>query len=590
MPKKKQKETCKNSIRRRMITWNLSLIVVLILSIEILTALILVRSMLKDAEETNQNLVLSLSNRFDDMWTSFKRTMNTIAMDDVVQEILTENDSTAYENGEDNVLLQSAITENSMYCRELKGTYLYERDQVPKTMIGTLLSGVRKKTFPTLQDDWFDQNRNVSSQMTDGRLMFSRIIYSKKNLDTIGYMLCIYDISAIEKHIQNLAKKNLVIVLDKNGEVITSSHSEEQLEETLPEIMEKMKAGKSLAYLPGSGFVLLNRCSSDTTSWDTISVVRLSTVLHAYMYAFISIVVIGITAAVGSSVFQIRNARRITEPLEAMVHSIRHAEAGDYSDHVSADSQDEIAVLAQSYNELMQKTDILVNQVLKGELAYKDAQISALQFQINPHMLYNTFECLNWLAEYGRKDDIRKVTVAFSKLMNAIMASPGMVTLQQELELTENFLLIYKILMQDKLEYSILCDDSEEGIRIPRLTIQPLVENAVIHGIKSRGEGTVRITVSREEEHLVIIVLDDGVGMPPERTEAINAYAAGEKDGYETSAVGIGIRNLNDRLQLIYGEQVRIEFSSSLDWGTVVRMILPDAEDAKEAGVWNEEL
>ena len=277
-------------------------------------------------------------------------------------------------------------------------------------------------------------------------------------------------------------------------------------------------------------------------------------------------------------------ARRITQPLDDIVKSIVDANIGDYSNKVSVNTGDEMEVLASTYNNLIKQTDTLVNQVLKGEIEYRNAQIQALQSQINPHLLFNTLECINWLAEYGRKDDIRQVTTSFSKIMKAMMSGPQMVTLGQELELVRDFLVIYKIFLMDKLEYVIDVPTDLLELPVPRLMIQPLVENAVVHGIKeSINGGNINIIAASTVEGITISIIDDGAGMKEDCVKAVNDYFAGTASQEQKDMIGVGFKNVIDRIHLIYGSKAKLYLSSSPDWGTIIQLdITEEDEDVEE--------
>ena len=177
------------------------------------------------------------------------------------------------------------------------------------------------------------------------------------------------------------------------------------------------------------------------------------------------------------------------------------------------------------------------------------------------------------------------MTLALAKLMQSLNDGARVVPLEQELDYTRYFLRIYEVLLEGRLSYTVACDTTA-AVNIPRLTIQPLVENAVIHGIKqSMTPGHIHISVTDTEQGILISVSDDGVGMSEAQVEQINAFARGETAG---DGLGVGIRNVIQRLRLFYGDHPRLHCTSRPSWGTSMDMILPydstaEATDANDS-------
>lgn len=573
------------TIRGHLIAGNLVVIVLAIISIEISLTAILVRSLIADSAEGNAELVRTMSNSFDDMWNAFKWTINSITMDETFQKVLAGADGVQYENGEDNAILLSIMSDASLYCDEMDKVCVYDADGVQKVILNRVRSGGTFDLYPEPHTDWFDESGKITTHMMDGSLVFSRIIYDRSSFRRIGYILCVYNQSALEKRINTVtpSSSRFVAVIDASGDVVAHNYPDQGFLSTVVESLDTGGTQTTSAFwMDGLGMVLATQRGSSITGWRTISVISLSEVLYAYIDTFIIIAALGVFAILLCFAVQYSQAKRITKPLSAIVNSITQAESGNYSDCVSADTGDEIEVLAEAYNGLMRKTDTLVNKVLKGEIAYRSAQLEALQSQINPHLLFNTLECINWLAENERKEDVRAVTTAFSRLMKAMMSKPHNTTLAQELELTENFLMIYKILLGNSFSYSIQAEDVPLDMMLPQLTIQPIVENAVLHGVKAQGGGTVSVIAAETPEGIMISVLDDGVGIDEQRLRAINAFACGQADEQQKKLVGIGLSNVVDRLRLLYRGQACVEVSSSSDWGTMVRIVLPEQQEGHE--------
>lgn len=584
MPQQKSTKH-RTSIRKRLIKSNSVVIILTVILIEALLTLILVRSLVQDSQASNSELVKTMSNSFDDTYLSFKWTIDSITMDDTFQSVLSGRSGVTYENGEDNAILSSIISDASLLCEEMEKVCLYDANGNQKVILNRIRSSTQDVSYPTLDADWFDESGRVSSHVLDGKLVFTRIIYDKSNWEKLGYILCVYQQSGLAKRINTVVptSNRFVVVLDSSGQTVVHNYPDELLVNDIVGYITQSQPHyiQNVLRLPGIGPVLAAQHYSSRTGWRTVSMISLYDVLYTYIDSFLAIALLGIFSMLLCFFVQRSLARRIVKPLEEITRSVMQAKSGDYSIRVQTDTNDEIATLAEAYNHLLEKTDVLVNQILKSKLAYQEAQLEALQSQINPHLLFNTFECLNWLAAYGRQDDIRRVTAALSKLMKAMLSNQRMITLSEELELTRNFLLIYEILLEGKMTASIECHTSAIQMEIPKLTIQPLVENAVIHGIKPNGGGCVSVVVTDDSGGTTIYITDDGVGMKQEQVTAINEYASGSVSSTPTG-MHVGMKNVIDRLRLIYGTDTTLQISSTRELGTFVCLTIPHSAETKQ--------
>jgi two-component system sensor histidine kinase YesM len=261
---------------------------------------------------------------------------------------------------------------------------------------------------------------------------------------------------------------------------------------------------------------------------------------------------------------------------------MKKVESGNKHEDIELDRNDELGYLSESFNKMSKKIDYLVNRIYKEEIALKEAEIKALQAQINPHFLFNTLENINWMAQLNGVPEISDTVSALAKLIDgSIGRGDRMIAFREELEYIENYMTILKNRYENKLEVIKTLDEELMDIKIPRLLIQPLVENAVKHGIeKSRRNGVIRLSAYREDSHVVFQVVDNGIGMKPEELEALNLRLQKDaliNEGNSTGAAGksIGLENVNRRIKLLYGSTYGVEIESSYDEYTRVIVRLP---------------
>jgi sensor histidine kinase YesM len=235
--------------------------------------------------------------------------------------------------------------------------------------------------------------------------------------------------------------------------------------------------------------------------------------------------------------------------------------------------------LGLAFNEMVVRTENLMDQLLvagqqRSELIgqKRDAEIVALQAQINPHFLYNTFESINWMIKRDKKSEATRMIRLLSEMLRfAARSDNSVITLGEELKYTNSYMDIMRMRFRDEIAFGIDSDTSLMHCRMPKLILQPLVENAIYHGIApKRGNGSITIQCSRDGDHLVIRIEDDGIGMNQDELDRINQIL--QLQEYKDR---IGVFNVQTRIRLMFGPSYGITFSSRTDGGTVAHVKIP---------------
>ena len=220
----------------------------------------------------------------------------------------------------------------------------------------------------------------------------------------------------------------------------------------------------------------------------------------------------------------------------------------------------------------------LMEQNVEEQRQKRKSELRALQAQINPHFLYNTLDSIIWMAEWGKTKEVVLMTSSLAKLLRQSISNQNeLVRVEEEVEYTRSYLTIQKMRYKDKLEYDIQVSPEVLGQKIPKLVLQPLVENAIYHGIKYKeGKGIVQIEGWIEQEELILRISDDGIGMTEEQLAKIF-----EKRETDIRKNGVGVLNVHERIQLYYGKDYGLRFFSTLGEGTVVEVRIPCEEGGK---------
>jgi two-component system sensor histidine kinase YesM len=246
---------------------------------------------------------------------------------------------------------------------------------------------------------------------------------------------------------------------------------------------------------------------------------------------------------------------------------------------VTTNNVDEITELGISFNLMIAQIRDLLNAKMLEQENLKKAELRTLQAQINPHFLYNTLDTIVWMAESNKPDQVIEIVHALSSFFRiALSKGKDWISLRQELEHVQSYLTIQKKRYRDILDYKVEVDESLLDSTILKLTLQPLVENALYHGIKTkRTGGEIIISARRGEQGRVVLeVRDDGVGFTPYKLAQIREMLSGEKDEIKMKEGGFGLENVNKRIKLYYGTQYGISIDSHYRGGTEVTITIPE--------------
>jgi len=249
---------------------------------------------------------------------------------------------------------------------------------------------------------------------------------------------------------------------------------------------------------------------------------------------------------------------------------------------LSRENVDEITELGLSFNIMTGKIRELLDSKVQEQENLKKAELKALQAQINPHFLYNTLDTIVWMSESNQTGQVIEIVKALSSFFRiALSRGKDWISIRQEIEHVRSYLLIQKIRYRDILDYEIEVDESLLNGTILKLTLQPLVENALYHGIKNkRNGGTIRVKVRKADHNLVLLdVQDDGVGFTPDNLSQIQASISNDSDEILQSDSGFGLANVHKRIQLYYGKQYGLSIDSQYQYGTRVTVTIPLQED-----------
>ena len=285
-------------------------------------------------------------------------------------------------------------------------------------------------------------------------------------------------------------------------------------------------------------------------------------------------------------------SKRLTKPMQAMMQEMEKIEKGDFNIQLPVHSEDEIGILSQRFNQMSAALKKHIDQVYVFRLRQKEAELTALKSQIYPHFLYNTLEIIRMTALEEGNQNVPEMIEALSEQIHYLIGPvTDMVPLEKELGIIKKYIYLLNCRITGKIQLRTQ-EEGLDGIMVPRLILQPIVENAYVHGIRPRnGKGSISVEAYVEDGELCISVMDTGVGMDAQALDGLRQLLEGDAPGVkdEYNWQSIGLKNVHDRIRLLYGEKYGITVTSTVEIGTMVQVMMPvifgeDAEDENDIG------
>ncbi len=319
---------------------------------------------------------------------------------------------------------------------------------------------------------------------------------------------------------------------------------------------------------------------SESTGWKAVISTPRRDILGPIDNIKTTVIATAVGAFVLTFVISVLFGRRITQPIQTLYKHVNRIKRGDFSERVEIKRADEIGLIASNFNAMQEELRNLIENKYVNQIKLRDVELAMLYSQINPHFLYNTLDIIRAMADYHRAPQIGEIAHALADMFRYNTRNRDeIVTLQEELDQIEAYMKIQSIRFDDKIAYEADVDESLYNYPVLKMTLQPLVENAVFHGLeRKRGKGTIRVAAKKEEGRFVLAVSDDGVGMSEQRLGDLRTKLRMSLHSEESSSVaegGIGVRNVYARYAIQFGERLGFEVESRKGAGTRITLSLP---------------
>lgn len=415
--------------------------------------------------------------------------------------------------------------------------------------------------------------RNFRNYSTGDIVSITRAVKDPKTDEILGVICIDMSLKAVEKLINGitLGKAGYIFVVDENADIVYAP-----INETVYRVnTDMLKKNAGIQYINNTRYRILYTESS-LTSWKVIGVFRNEELPVPLITLYKYLAIITLVSVSMALIVSFGFSYSFTNPISKLRKSMNMAEQGDLNVRFNVQEYyGEIIQLGTSFNSMMDKIRGLIDLVYIEQKQKRKAEIQSLQAQIKPHFLYNTLDTIRWMAEAHNAPDISKLVTALTKLFR-ISLSKGrdIITVEEELEHVRSYLYIQKERYEEKLNYTIYCNPALHTCEITKLVLQPLVENAIYHGIKQKKEGgTIDIRAEKSGQSIRISIADTGIGMTKKECDRINAALLDYEAREYTQ--GYGLFNVNNRIRLTYGKAYGLHYIKNKKGGITVRVHLP---------------
>ena len=421
----------------------------------------------------------------------------------------------------------------------------------------------------------YDYSRQAKAVGAEPTIVASKALMERMTGKSYGTMYFAIPESEWKSFYANYTSPgNDILVMDRSG-VIVSSNRTDLIGDKATELlgyaaeMERTSADYRTAKVMGKELIVLSEYLAPFDMYLVNLIDKQTAIGHFIDRKAIVLIVAAVVMAALLIVFLI--SRRLTRSLSMLVRQIGSASKFDFSHYVKVGGSYETRQIGHAFNAMLDELHDYVEKLVQSQKQIRNAELEALQQQINPHFLYNTLASIKFLVQQGSKEEAAAtINALISLLQNAIGHVSETITIGQELVNLRNYVFINQKRYGDRIKVSYFAAPDCLQYHIPRLILQPFIENSFFHAFNRKPEGSIHVMVWREGELLICEVVDNGDGM-----EVTVDSALPNVKNKRQLFTGIGVRNVNERIKLIYGEAYGVSISSERGEGTKVRIVLP---------------
>lgn len=513
-----------------------------------------------------QNYLSQAVSNMDNQLRIYNNLSDYIGFNQTVSNVVGHNYQSYYEMYDQfSSMLDPMLSSLKYFHSDINRVTIYAREDIVKhdTTIAPISDIENEEWFSDLND-----NSNIHWYVSkENRKAFSARNMPTLHLDSgFGVLYLDVDYSKLFESFNNMKDSNYgIFVVDKDGNNILEVSRFEDKNKYMQMTYDEYKQNKEKNKLNDYAIV---ECNSNCETWSIILYKPESLIYNSINSLFTKTAGVILFLIALSFITSTFLSRFMVSDIEKLRADMENVEKGDMNVTINSNRKDEIGTLIRGFRNMIFQIKSLIEDVYESKIIQKDYEMKALQAQINPHFLYNTLSLINWMAIEADQKEISKITLNLSTFYRtALNKGKNILTIRDELKNTKSYLDIQ--LMMHDYEFDVVMKINDEILeyKILNLILQPLVENAIDHGIdlKTNGRGIITITGKKADDNIYLIVEDNGVGMEQDKIQTI----------LTNKSKGYGVRNVNERIKLYYGEEYSMHVESEIGSGTKIIVKIP---------------
>ncbi|WP_195573753.1 sensor histidine kinase [Paenibacillus sp. 1001270B_150601_E10] len=402
-------------------------------------------------------------------------------------------------------------------------------------------------------------------------------IYNSNSLTTVGTISIDFSTEGIDNYLEDLASGERYAVLNDEGQFVyhSSEWNLEKFNQQAKDILRLHQNQPERVKLEGDGLTYVTVSKMNKLGLTVIAMLPQKGATAHLMTLRNTIGIVSVVCIAGVLLLTMLTMSRLSRRTQSIVYAMKQVQEGNLNSPIPVKdgSEDELGLIAKQFNRMCEDLVLYINRVYKSELKQKQAELVALQAQIKPHFLYNTLEVIRMRAVAKGAHDVGEMIYNLASLFRHMVKDKAMISLKEEIESCKRYLELTRLRYRDKLQYTIQMDEELGGYPIMKLSIQPIIENYLLHGLGlDRTDNHITIDAAKREDAIIITVTDNGKGIEPERLKQLQEELQQSDLKDEGS---LGLKNVLNRLKILYGDEAELTIKSSVGEGTTVTLIFP---------------
>ncbi|MCP1102340.1 cache domain-containing sensor histidine kinase [Aequitasia blattaphilus] len=529
--------------------------------------------------EQTQETIHQLVDNYDAFMELMNYRVNTIAFNETVQEELREEEDEETKSLQTESYYSRARRVNRLlvqmfYSIQMEDIEIYGEGN----RVYFCSANDTDKPFLENEDKLIESARNEKGGIVyyndleeSGCIQVVKQIKDNLTMTPLGVLRIGVRTSALER-IQkdiNFGSEGKVLLLDQNNEIILGDHIElsKQAEELFTDWYGNFQ------YEENNETYQIVYAISEDTGWKTVGIFPREVITNSTSPVQLATIASVTTGIILSIILSILMSRMMSNPIRKTVGALKDVSKGDFSVRLEDARKDEYGELNQEFNHTIEQMENLLDEISESRLLNKEMEFKALQAQINPHFLYNALDTVSWMARAKGEEDISDLVTAVSKLLRiSISNKEEMFTIEKELLYVKDYLYIQKTRYKNRFEVQYTIDNRILSHKVPKLTLQPIVENAIVHSVEMSSKKTMlHISGYMEGEDIYLEIEDTGIGMEKETLDHL-LKPSKEKVNLKTTHTGLGLYAVDQRLKYLFGDDYGITATSVLGEGTTIKV------------------